>query len=102
VTFIRFTAQIARRFAENKSPVGGTIGEGRYFSTAPTPTRVTVMLQDENFTINFLASKELHDDLHAAARQQERSASACVRLALRAWLKKQRLPAQSPQETRLA
>jgi hypothetical protein len=60
------------------------------------------MSHDEVFTINFQASRQLHDALHAVARSQERSASAVIRMAIRAWLKKQRPPAQSQQENSLA
>jgi hypothetical protein len=46
------------------------------------------MSHDDVFTINFQANRQLHDDLHAVARSQERSASAVIRMAIRAWLKK--------------
>jgi hypothetical protein len=60
------------------------------------------MPHDEVFTINFQANRQLHDDLHAVARSQERSAPAVIRMVLRAFLKTQRLPAQSQQENGLA
>jgi hypothetical protein len=37
-------------------------------------------------TINFQTDERTRDALHAAARRQERSASAVIRLAIRAWL----------------
>jgi predicted transcriptional regulator len=46
-------------------------------------------------TINFQADKKLHDDLHAAAREQERSASWVIRSAVRAWLERERQQALS-------
>ena len=41
-------------------------------------------------TINFQADRKLHDDLHAAAREQERSASWLIRRAVRDWLERER------------
>ena len=37
-------------------------------------------------TINFQTDAQTHDALHAVAQQQDRSASAVIRLAIRAWL----------------
>jgi hypothetical protein len=37
-------------------------------------------------TINFQTDERMRDALHAAARRQERSASAVIRLAIRAYL----------------
>jgi hypothetical protein len=43
-------------------------------------------------TINFQTDERMRDALHAAARRQERSASAVIRLAIRAWLDGQTVP----------
>ena len=43
-------------------------------------------------TINFQTDERTRDALHAAARRQERSASAVIRLAIRAWLDGQTVP----------
>jgi len=43
-------------------------------------------------TINFQTDERTRDALHAAARRQERSASAVIRLAIRAWLNGQAAP----------
>jgi hypothetical protein len=37
-------------------------------------------------TINFQTDERTRDALHAEARRQDRSASAVIRLAIRAWL----------------
>ena len=52
------------------------------------------MLQDDPVIINFQADRRMRDDLHAAARSQERSASALIRIAVRAWLAGQSPPEQ--------
>jgi hypothetical protein len=52
-----------------------------------------------SLTINFQTDKRMHDALHAVARQQERSASAVIRLAVRAYLDTQAVPsATTPQQ----
>ena len=43
-------------------------------------------------TINFQTDERMRDALHAAARRQERSASAVIRLAIRAYLDGQTAP----------
>jgi ribbon-helix-helix CopG family protein len=43
-------------------------------------------------TINFQIDERTRDALHAAARRQERSASAVIRLAIRAYLDGQTAP----------
>jgi hypothetical protein len=60
------------------------------------------MSHDDVFTINFQANRQLYDDLHALARSEDRSASAVIRLALRAWLKEPRPAVQSQQENGFA
>jgi hypothetical protein len=49
-------------------------------------------------SIHVTVDKGLRDALLDVAQKTERSASACIRLALRQWLEKQRLPAQTQQE----
>jgi hypothetical protein len=49
-------------------------------------------------TINFQTDERTRDALHAAARQQERSASAVIRLAIRAWLDGQTAPSATAQQ----
>jgi Arc/MetJ-type ribon-helix-helix transcriptional regulator len=49
-------------------------------------------------TINFQTDKRTRDALHAAARRQERSASAVIRLAIRAWLDDQTAPSVTAQQ----
>jgi hypothetical protein len=48
-------------------------------------------------TINFQTDQRTRDALHAAAQQQERSASAVIRLAIRAWLDEQAAPPAATQ-----
>jgi hypothetical protein len=43
-------------------------------------------------TINFVADAKTRDDLHAAARVQDRSMSALIRVAVRAWLNQEAAP----------
>jgi len=62
------------------------------------PTKADVM-RNTVCTINFQADKKLHDDLHAAAREQERSASWLIRRAVRVWLDREmQLPAPQRRE----
>jgi hypothetical protein len=49
-------------------------------------------------TINFQTDEQTRDALHAAARRQERSASAIIRLAIRAWLDGQATPPAAAQQ----
>jgi hypothetical protein len=49
-------------------------------------------------TINFQTDERTRDALHAAARHQERSASAIIRLAIRAWLDGQTTPPAATQQ----
>ena len=49
-------------------------------------------------TINFQTDERMRDALHAAARRQERSASAVIRLAIRAWLDKQTVPSATARQ----
>ena len=49
-------------------------------------------------TINFQTDEQTRDALHAAARRQERSASAVIRLAIRAWLDGQAAPLAATQQ----
>ena len=48
-------------------------------------------------TINFQTDERTRDALHAAARHQERSASALIRLVIRAWLDGQAAPSATAQ-----
>jgi hypothetical protein len=57
------------------------------------------MPQNQNCTtINFQLSRQLRDELHAAARRQERSASALIRIAVRAMLAGQPPPSEQAQQ----
>jgi hypothetical protein len=47
-------------------------------------------------SINFQCDTRMHDAIHAAARTQERSASALIRLAVRSFLSDYRLPPERP------
>src|SRR5262249_10847377 len=47
-------------------------------------------------SINFQTDERTRDALHAAARRQERSASAVIRLAIRAWLDAQQHSEREP------
>jgi predicted transcriptional regulator len=49
-------------------------------------------------TINFQTDERTRDALHAVARRQERSASAVIRLAIRAWLDEQAAPSAAAQQ----
>jgi predicted transcriptional regulator len=49
-------------------------------------------------TINFQTDERMRDALHAAARRQERSASAVIRLAIRAWLDRQTVPSATARQ----
>jgi len=49
-------------------------------------------------TVNFQTDERMRDALHAAARRQERSASAVIRLAIRAWLDSQTAPSTTTQQ----
>jgi hypothetical protein len=49
-------------------------------------------------TINFQTDERMRDALHAAARHQERSASAVIRLAIRAWLDRQTVPSATARQ----
>jgi Ribbon-helix-helix protein, copG family len=49
-------------------------------------------------TINFQTDERTRDALHAAARRQERSASAIIRLAIRAWLDEQAASSAAAQQ----
>ena len=49
-------------------------------------------------TINFQTDQQTRDALHATARRQERSASALIRLAIRAWLDEQAAPSVAAQQ----
>src|SRR5262245_7650720 len=49
-------------------------------------------------TINFQTDERTRDALHAAARRQARSASAVIRLAIRAWLDGQAAPSVTAQQ----
>jgi hypothetical protein len=48
------------------------------------------MARNPTVCINFQTDAKMRDDLHAMARQQERSASALIRLAVRALLESQK------------
>jgi hypothetical protein len=50
-------------------------------------------------TINFQTDKRTRDALHAEARRQERSASAVIRLVIRAWLDEQAAPSATDAAT---
>jgi hypothetical protein len=50
------------------------------------------MPRNPNVTVNFQTDRQMRDDLHAAARAEERSASALIRMAVRAWLDGQTRP----------
>jgi hypothetical protein len=52
----------------------------------------------ENVTLNFQTNTQMRDALQVAAQRQERSMSATIRLAVRAWLEGQALPAVRRQE----
>jgi len=49
-------------------------------------------------TINFQTDERTRDALHAVARRQERSASAVIRLAIRAYLDGQAAPSVTTQQ----
>jgi hypothetical protein len=49
-------------------------------------------------TINFQTDERTRDALHAEARRQDRSASAVIRLAIRAWLDGQAAPSVTTQQ----
>jgi hypothetical protein len=48
-------------------------------------------------TVNFQTDERMRDALHAAARRQERSASAVIRLAIRAYLDGEAAPSATTQ-----
>jgi hypothetical protein len=56
------------------------------------------MQQNELASLHVQVDRQLHDAVQAMARSQDRSVSAVIRLALRAHIKTQRLPAQPRQE----
>jgi hypothetical protein len=56
------------------------------------------MQQNEIASLHIQVERQLHDDVRAIAKSQDRSVSAVIRLALRAHIKKQRLPAQLLEE----
>jgi hypothetical protein len=49
-------------------------------------------------TINFQTDERTRGALHAAARRQERSASAVIRLAIRTWLEPQAVSSSTAQQ----
>jgi hypothetical protein len=49
-------------------------------------------------TINFQTDERTRDALHALARRQERTASALIRIAVRALLADQLPPSEQPQQ----
>jgi hypothetical protein len=51
------------------------------------------MPQAQTTNVNFQTDTKMKDDLYAMARRHERSASAEVRLAVRAWLARDQSPA---------
>jgi len=53
------------------------------------------MPQNETVIVNFQTTRQVHDRLVAVARTQERSVSAEIRLAVRAWLQGQSPPQAS-------
>jgi hypothetical protein len=52
----------------------------------PNKQRQIAMPRNSTVTVNFQTDAKMRDDLHAAARSQERSASALIRMAIRAFL----------------